>query len=331
MSRYQFTPSPLTSATAASQAKYEADGIFSILKMRVDAIRDIGNFTARSFDRADKDGYSLRVYVESGSYFIEVFSATQGFLGIGSRLISELPADGNDIAIYVAASPAGLAIAVGAADGTVIHSGTNATGAWAGGAGTGNVNLGPTADGPMLEVDCYARLSGARAGDARFAKPLTSDGDVLGVYYYSEGSGATVADDEGGTALTLTNGAWLTGGTWEGTAFDPPVFTELDVSNPNESYEIGVLLDPILVTKLDQYGDPISSGPTDVSVASLDLLVDVTGTLTEAFVGPVATFDNLTPVGEEGGLLTNVTLGGTVAGAAAAGVRAFSNITLTAT
>ncbi len=215
MGKLGFTISPLTSATAASQAKYEANGIIAQYRMRVDDLRAIPGFSQSIYDQANKDGYQFRIYQDSGNYEISVFSATQGNINVTARPLTDLPANGNDIVIYVEALTTGLAVAVGTPDGTVIHAGTNATGGWTGGAGTGNVALGGASGDSVFHLDCYARLSAARTGNARFAKPLTTDADVLGVYYFSEESGATAADAEGGTALTLTNPDWQTADGWE--------------------------------------------------------------------------------------------------------------------
>ncbi len=218
MGKLGFTVSPLTSATAASQAKYEADGVIAQYRMRVDDLRAIGAFTSSRFDNASKDGYTLQVYSESGNYTVGVFSATQGTLEVAARPLSELPANGNDIVIWVAALPSGLAIAVGIPDGTVIHAGTNALGGWSGGAGTGNVNLGPASGDSIFHLDAYARFSAVRTGDARFAKPLDGDSDVLGGYRFSAESGTTATDFKSGTALTLTDPDWQTADGWEDTA-----------------------------------------------------------------------------------------------------------------
>ncbi len=299
MGKLQFTISPLTSAVAASQAKYEADGIYASYRMRVDDLRAIGNYTSSRFDNANKDGYTLQCYSQDGTYELSVFSSTQGTLAVASQLLSELPANGNDIVIYVAARPAGLAIAVGSPDGTVIHSGTNATGGWAGGAGSGNVALGGASGDSIFVLDCYARFSAIRTGNSRFAKPVIEDADVLGVYYFGEETGTTAADSEGGTSLTLTSPTWSTDDGWEAIDPDPPEFTSLDIDDPNLTYELGELLDPITVTKLDQYDDPTSLGPTEVTITSLSLPVPVSGTTTESFVGAVAVFDNLTVAAAE--------------------------------
>ncbi len=305
MSRYSFTVSPITSAVAASQAKYEAAGMYVQMRLKVDFFRTGPGFTNRRLDIANKGGYQIQVYQDGTIYEVQVDSSSQGLLSGGSDLLSELPANGNDVVLWIAANTSGVAIAVGLPDGTVVHEGTNALdGGWSAGAGTGNVNISPEAGDTPFELDSYARFSAARTGDARFAKPLADDADVLGVYYFSEGSGTTVADSDasGGTALTLTDGAWVAGAGWEAVDPDPPEFTSLSIDNPNLTYEVGVLLDPIIVTKLDQYDDPFTgSPPADVTVTSLSLPVTVTGTLTENFVGAVATFDNLTPVGGGGG------------------------------
>ncbi len=217
MGKLGFTVSPLTTAVAASQAKYEADGIIAQYRIRVDDIRAIGNYTSSRFDNANKDGYTLQIYSQDGSYEVSVFCTSQGVFAVAAQLISELPANGNDICIYVAALTSGLAIAVGVPDGTVIHSGTASVSGtpWAGGAGTGTVAIGPASGDSPFHLDCYARLSAIRTGNARFAKPLPADSDVLGGYYFEEEAGTTAADFKSGTPLTLTDPDWQAADGWE--------------------------------------------------------------------------------------------------------------------
>lgn len=104
------------------------------------------------------------------------------------------------------------------------------------------------------------------------------------------GSGTTT----GALALTATAGSLTGGPTFTVTA--APVLTSLEITNPNVDYTLGVLLDPITVRAVDQFGATFLGSIADATVSALSLGVTVEGTLTEPFVSGIATFDNLTPV-----------------------------------
>lgn len=111
---------------------------------------------------------------------------------------------------------------------------------------------------------------------------------------------ATIASGSpaSGTIRLTTPGGTATGPTFTIT----PIFTSLFINNPNTTYTIGALLLPITVTARDQFGNTfLGTVPADpptpagfCSATSLTLPVGVTGTLTEAFVSGIATFDDLT-------------------------------------
>ncbi len=293
------------SASAASQAKYESiAGWYGQIRLRVDDLRAIGNYTQSRLAKMSKNNMEVNLYQQDGSFTLIFFDSVQGGSNMSLGTLAALPANGNDVVIYFHCdSVLGKASAVGIPNGTVIASATDAPAlSSATGAGTGAISLEEEAgDTTTWQIDCYAVFNAARVGDARFAEPLEANADVVGLYGMPENSGSTTEDATGGTALTLAGGATLSaGGTWNGG--EPPVFTSLDIDNPNEEYIVGELLLPITVTKKDQFGaDFTGSPPADVSVESLELLVDVEGTLTENFVGAVAIFDDLTPIGEGGG------------------------------
>jgi hypothetical protein len=111
---------------------------------------------------------------------------------------------------------------------------------------------------------------------------------------------ATIASGSpaSGTIRITTPGGVGTGPTFTIT----PIFTSLQITNPNTSYTIGALLSPITVRALDQFGNTfLGTVPADGSTpaghcaaSSLTLPVGVTGTLIEPFVSGIATFDDLT-------------------------------------
>jgi hypothetical protein len=80
----------------------------------------------------------------------------------------------------------------------------------------------------------------------------------------------------------------------------PPIFTSLEITGIPGSYTIGVLLAPITVRALDQFGATFLGTLADCVVSALTLPVTVIGTLTEPFVAGIATFDNLTPAESAG-------------------------------
>jgi hypothetical protein len=75
----------------------------------------------------------------------------------------------------------------------------------------------------------------------------------------------------------------------------PPIYSSLSIVNPNGSYTVGVLLSPITVTALDQFGATFTGSLPNCTVESLTLGISVVGTLSVPFVAGVATFSNLTP------------------------------------
>jgi hypothetical protein len=75
-----------------------------------------------------------------------------------------------------------------------------------------------------------------------------------------------------------------------------PVWTSLRVSNPNTKHTIGVLLSPIVVTALDQFGFPFTGAVPSLTISSFIAPRTLTGTLTVAASAGVWTFSNLTPV-----------------------------------
>jgi hypothetical protein len=61
----------------------------------------------------------------------------------------------------------------------------------------GGFQIGDSVNGLAFDVDGLAVLNAHRAagaGGARTTNPLTTDGDVVAVYYFSEGTGTSVAD-----------------------------------------------------------------------------------------------------------------------------------------
>lgn len=94
-----------------------------------------------------------------------------------------------------------------------------------------------------------------------------------------------------GPITLLHPGGNVTGPTFTVT----PIFTSLEITNPNSTYTIGVALAPITVRALDQFGNTFLGTLPDCTVSSLSLPITVTGTLTRPFVSGIATFNDLVP------------------------------------
>jgi hypothetical protein len=208
-------------ATAASQAKYESrTGLALIVKLRVDELRAMANFTSVGvFAMPAKDAMRFTVFrADTGVFGFQHFETPQGNAFSGDLLLSALPANGNDVVLYLERLGTTLRYAVGTPDGAEIVSTTATTGGLTTvtGSGTGAIAIPTSSPAPGLRLDTLGVLSAARTGHARFARPLTSDGDAIGLYYFDENTGTTTADSiVGGTPLTLAGGAALSaGGTW---------------------------------------------------------------------------------------------------------------------
>jgi hypothetical protein len=222
MSRLIFPASPRGDASAASQAKYETGELAVIVRFRVDAIRALANgATGTLVQFAGRS--NTRFQVTRFDATNAQFTVTDTNNGANSQtliLLSALPADGNDIIVYMRNGNGAGARVIAVADsaGTEIGTTLSATGgATTTGSGNGAIRLG--SDGTTgwgVNIDCVAVLNAARTGASRFARPLATDADVIGLYYLAEGTGSTTADAESGTALTLTDTTWASGGAWDG-------------------------------------------------------------------------------------------------------------------
>ena len=208
-------------AEAATQAKYESlDRWIVQMRVRVDGLRSAGIFATTELCRHAKNtgGYVGLQFGDTGIYRMHIEDNLAGSATSVDLSLSALPANGNDIVLYWARTDASTAAwAVGTPDGTVIEQGTaGAFGAGLStGANTGTIRVGANSRFAP-NIDSVAILNAVRTGDARFAKPLPTDADVVGLYYMAEGSGATTADSiAGGTALTLTGNTWQTPGAWD--------------------------------------------------------------------------------------------------------------------
>ena len=201
-----------SASTAASQAKYESLTTMAVqVRVRVDELKAFSNSTFNTL--LTIHGCNLRYYRDpdgvSGS---QIYWSGPGTTGSDSFDTANLPANGTDVIIYAEyVSGGSCKFRVYNIAGTVdIVNSTNGTGinAITTGAGTGEVSLQRGA------MDCFAVYSAVRTGASQIAKPESGDSDMLGLYYFAEGSGTTTADAKGGTAITVSGGSWTTGGTW---------------------------------------------------------------------------------------------------------------------
>ena len=127
------------------------------------------------------------------------------------------PPNGQDFIYYAHITDTGdVAYALGTPDGTVFLEGTfpavGGTYAILTSAGSGEILLSgsqSSIEGPH-EVDSLAIFGAPRTGNSRFAKPLTTDSDVVSLYYFAEGAGTAAADSKvGGAAMSLANISWV--------------------------------------------------------------------------------------------------------------------------
>jgi len=211
-------------ATAGAQPKYDALGGLAVqARVRVDELRSAAGYVSLNlFEASGKDGLTFSLYpADPGQFGFRHFETAQGNSFTATNLLlSALPANGNDVVIYCERTTATVRFAIGTPDGAEIVSGSVVSGAGAPGitsVGSGAIAIPASSPQPGLVFDSLAVLNAARTGNARFALPLTSDADVVGLYYFDETSGSTTADAEGGTPLTLAGGATLSaGGSWNG-------------------------------------------------------------------------------------------------------------------
>jgi hypothetical protein len=286
------------SAAAASQAKYESLTAVSILaRLRCDELLAIadGASLERLFGFASGSKSALRLVVSrtSGSLFFSGRDDAEGgycFCTVARTSLTS--GEFVTVSVFRTNGAATNAQVIIRQNGTTLENQTSAVayGALPTGSGNGAINIGNGTYG--LAVDAVAVFNRAVTTSDHDTAFTAGTSGLVGGYLFSEGSGSTSADVvSGGTALTLTSVTWDAGGTWDGAA---PVFTSLSISNPNTSYTIGTLLDPITVTALDQFGATFLGTLADCSVESLTLPVGVVGTLFEPFVSGIATFDDLT-------------------------------------
>lgn len=200
-------------STAASQAKYESLTTMAVqLRVRVDELKAFSNGTFNTL--LTIHGCNLRYYRDAdGVADSQIYWSGPGTTGSAGFDTANLPANGTDVIIYAeyvsggsckfrVYNVAGASDLVNSTNGTGIASITT-------GGGTGDMSL------QRGVMDSFAVYSAVRTGADQIAKPESTDGDMLGLYYFAEGTGTTTADSTGGTAITLNGGSWTTGGTWD--------------------------------------------------------------------------------------------------------------------
>ena len=202
----------------AAQTKYtNAANTVVQMRMRVDELRAMAGGSTE--DLLLYKGTRLNFQRDpDGSVFSQMTiigpSADPQILGVRFDF-ANMPANGNDVVLYwelLSGTSDSANIWIGTPSGTTIASGTRAV------VGT-TPFASQSGQGGALELrfgcfDSLALLSAGRTGSARWAKPESTDSDMLGLYYFAEGTGSTTADATGGTAITVNSGSWATGGTW---------------------------------------------------------------------------------------------------------------------
>lgn len=215
MGRLVFASSPTGQATATTQTKY-ASAADVCVKMRIDAasIRNIPNYTTvAAVTFADKDDLQFRIVrQDTNEYALALYCTSQGqFTAMSYRALSALPANGNDVVLYWqcifdAGNPT-LLLEVYDGSGTLIETSTHNSVFRPSGftnAGTGALRVWNVAQ--ALDAAGLAIYSAVLTGSGKSNKPLSADSNVLGVYYFAEGTGSSTADATGGTSLTVSNG-----------------------------------------------------------------------------------------------------------------------------
>jgi hypothetical protein len=285
------------SAAAASQAKYESLTAVSLLvRLRCDELLAVADGASLErligFSSGSKSALRL-VLSRAGSTLIIAGrdDAEGGYCFCTIARTSLTSGEFVTISVFRTNGAATNAQVIIRQNGTTLENQTSAVayGALPTGSGNGAINIGNGAYG--LAVDAVAVFNRAVTTSDHDTVFTAGTSGLVGGYLFAEGTGSTSADVVSGTALTLTSVTWNSGGTWDGAA---PVFTSLEITNPNTSYTIGTLLDPITVRALDQFGATFLGTLADCSVESLTLPVGVVGTLFEPFVSGIATFDDLT-------------------------------------
>jgi hypothetical protein len=221
MGAAQFSRSPLGYGEAATQAKYESLGTAGVVaRFRVDILRGTAYAITELGSFPDKNNTRYMVKTRDPGFFqVGINDSSNGEQTTADLSTATLPANGNDVVVFLWRGASSISYVVAVPDGAVLFSGT--VGSYGAemptGAGTGDFRAGPsTASGDVLRLDAIAVTNANRTGVAAGVKPLAADSDVVGVYYFTEDSGATTADSKaGGTALSLVNNTWQTANGWE--------------------------------------------------------------------------------------------------------------------
>lgn len=219
---YTFGSATSSFASAAAQTKY-ASGLTALsVKLRVKGDIWTPNFqVVQLLNLPNRDGFNVYALRQDAVYQIGIFTGNNG-----SSTFTIPSFTGNASTYYTLyfqyfpTGGGGLLSAIGDASGTLIAAQTSVANANLGGT-TGEIEVGrqPTT-GAAWTLDGCAVYNVTLSGASRFSTPTSGDSGILGLYKFDEGTGTSVADNTGGTALTINgSGTWNTNdGAWDGPA-----------------------------------------------------------------------------------------------------------------
>lgn len=218
---YSFSNNLSNYASATAQTKY-ASGLTGLsIKMRVKGSIWTPNYQViQLLNLPNRDGFHVYSLRQDTAYQLGIYTGNNGAI---FYTIPSFTADANTYyTLYFQNLPTaggGVLSAIGDASGTLIAAQTSTASSNLGGT-TGEIEISkqPTTASAWT-LDGVAIYNVALSGASRFSAPATGDSGIIGLYKFDEGTGTSVADATGGTALTISGtGTWNTGdGAWDAT------------------------------------------------------------------------------------------------------------------
>ena len=216
----RITLGALSTSQVETQSKLETPTSLGIhMTVRVDEIRALANGTFRVVGGLPNKSLQIGILRDTdggNNSAIYCASPTGNVYGTLFDLAALFPANGNDIVLSVNYTGGGsLNIAAGTPNGAAIISSTH---------GSGLANLATSGtDLARIRINSLSfdklAFTAPRTGNARFATPLATDGDMIALFDFEEGSGTASADlISGGLPFTLNNYTWETSGGGGGSA-----------------------------------------------------------------------------------------------------------------
>lgn len=225
-STYTFANATTNYASAASQTKFQSiTSLFMKIRLKGDAFTNIPSYGIRTlFEMTDRYGLEVQLYNDgdTSTYKLYIYDTNDGTSGVLFTIANASISAGSYYVLYVG-------ILTGASNfvGELFDSGGSSVGSGSatghtignGGSGNGQIRFGNNGtNAHSWEIDGAAFYSAALTSGARWSVPAAGDSNIIGLWKFDEGTGTSVADDTGGTALTLSgSGTWNTAtGAWDG-------------------------------------------------------------------------------------------------------------------